>query len=423
MRAHHVASLSIAVVERGRIVWARAYGFVDVAGQTPATTQTAYQAGSISKPVAASAAMRLVERGRLTLDGDLNSQLKSWRIPDSPYTAAQPVTLRELLTHTGGVTVSSFLGYAAGAPTPDVIQVLEGKPPANTPAVVVDQTPGMTWRYSGGGFTIVQLLMMDVTGRSFPDLMRETVLAPLGMNRSTYEEPLPESWRAAASTGYLANGDPVPGRFRTYPEMAAAGLWTTPSDLAKWAIALERAYNGEPSPLMSRASARAMLTPGLGRWGLGIQVRSAGQDLWFLHDGDDLGFKATLVGWPSGERAIIVMASGDDSYAVVAPLAHAVARHYGWKGLVPDVVAAAPISAAQRQEVVGAYGHGAFVISLDGETLTAKFLGRTAELLPQGSDRFLAIAGGTAIDVTLARSPDRTIKSLTAGGFMLNRDH
>jgi CubicO group peptidase (beta-lactamase class C family) len=335
MAAHRVPSVSVAVVDHGRIVWAKAYGSADVEGHAPATTRTLYQAGSISKPVAASAALKLVEAGRLSLDADINTELKSWRLPASAAMAGEPVTLRRLLTHTGGLTVHGFPGYDAGAPVPTVVQVLDGAPPANTAAVVVDRKPGSAWRYSGGGLTIAQLMMTDVTGEPFPQLMRRLVLAPVGMSESTYEQPLPASRAAQGATGYLAVGAPVAGRFHTYPEMAAAGLWTTPSDLAKWAIALQRAYDGRPSPLLSQSMARQMLTPGLGDWGLGIEVQGEGPSLRFSHGGDDWGFKAELVGWFTGGRAIVIMANGDGAITVEASLLQAIAREYGWAGLEP----------------------------------------------------------------------------------------
>ena len=338
MAAHHLPAISVAVVDGGKIVWAKAYGMADVAAGTRATPTTVFQAGSISKPVAASATMQLIQEGKLRLDTPANDQLKSWRIPDNAFTQGQPVTLRHLLTHTGGLTVHGFPGYAAGAPVPSVVQVLEGKPPANTAAVVVERKPGTVWNYSGGGITIAQLMMTDVTGETFPDLLRKRVFGPVGMTASTYEQPLPASRRDMQPPGYLRDGAPVVERFHTYPEMAAAGLWTTPSDLARWAIALQQANDGRSARLMSQASARAMLTPGLGEWGLGVEVDGADgppDALRFSHGDDDWGFKAFLVGYMNGGRAIAVMANGDDGMAVVQALTSAIARTTAGKASSP----------------------------------------------------------------------------------------
>lgn len=199
---------------------------------------TLFQAGSISKPVAALAALRLVEQGKLSLDEDVNAKLVSWKVPGNEFTKEQKVTLRRLLTHSAGLTVHGFPGYAAGAQVPTLVQVLNGEKPANTPAIRVDTVPGRLWRYSGGGYTIMQQLLIDVTQKSFPELMRQLVLEPAGMKHSTYEQPLPPARAGEAATAHDANGQPVKGQFHTYPEMAAAGLWTTPTDLALLAIEL-----------------------------------------------------------------------------------------------------------------------------------------------------------------------------------------
>src|SRR3569623_241871 len=417
MAAHHLPSISVAVVDHGKVVWAKAYGLADVAAKRAATTRTLYQAGSISKPVAASGAMTLIQQGRLALDMPANRQLTSWQIPDNAFTKDHPVTLRHLLTHTGGLTVHGFPGYAAGKPVPSVVQVLEGKPPATTAAVVVERQPGTVWNYSGGGITIAQLMMTDVTHQPYPYLMRQRVFVPVGTADSTYEQPRPPARAAVAATVYLRNEAPVEGRLHTYPEMAAAGLWTTPSDLAKWAIALEQAYDGSSTRLMSKASARAMLTPGLGNWGLGVELGGSGRDFHFTHGGDDWGFKANFMAWPDGGRAVVVMANGDDGMVVAVELMQAVAREYGWKGLEPTVLDTVALSAEQAKAIAGSYGHGLATISAEGAALRVTYQGATVDLLPLGDDRFVADPGAGNVGLRLARGPDGQIKSLSALGL------
>jgi hypothetical protein len=204
--------------------------------------------------------------------------------------------------------------------------------------------------------------------------------------------------------------------------MAAAGLWTTPTDLAKWAIALEDAYNGPSTRLMSQATAREMLTPGLGGWGIGVAVAGSGEDLNFSHGGDDWGFKANLVAWPKGGRAVVAMANGDDGMVVVMELMQAVAREYGWKGLEPVVVEKVALTPEQTREVTGAYGHGAAVISASGEGFSIAYQGQKAELVPIGPDRFLADPGGGNVSVKLNRDADGKVASLSALGVTLGRD-
>ena len=354
----------------------------------------------------------MVEQGKLELDAPVNRQLKSWRIPDNAFTEAQPVTLRQLLGHTAGTSVHGFPGYAAGKPVPTVVEVLEGRPPANTSPVIVQKTPGSAWAYSGGGFTIVQLMMTDVSGEAFPALLRRRVFGPLDMRSSTYEQPLPAS-RHDNAVGYLAGGAPVPGGFHTYAEMAAAGLWTTPSDLVRWALALQAANDGRPSRLMSQTSARRMLTPGLGSWGLGVQIDGVGgpaDALRFSHAGDDEGFNDYLTGYMTGGRAIAVMTNSNDGLPVAMELVAAIARHYGWAGYAPRVITPAALSDERRAELVGRYG-GGLVVSLQGSAIDWRTATLHSELIPRGGDFFMiANTGGL---VRALRDDDGKINALT----------
>ena len=232
MAALHVPGVSIAVIHDGKIEWARGFGVTRIGG--PAVTpDTLLQAASISKPVTAMAVLRLAESGRPNLDADVNQYLKTWKVPTNSFTEKTKVTLRELLAHTAGVTVHGFPGYASESERPTLVQVLNGEKPANTPAILVDTLPGTTWRYSGGGFVVTQLLLEDMTGQAFPTLMRDIVLGPIGMGRSTYEQPLPQNRLAEAAMPYRQSGQPVPGGPHIDPDMAPTGLWTTPSELAR----------------------------------------------------------------------------------------------------------------------------------------------------------------------------------------------
>ncbi len=206
MAALHVPGVSIAVIHDGRIEWARGFG-VTRSGGPPVTPDTLFQAASISKPVAAMAVLHLVQAGKLSLDTDVNEYLKSWKVPANSFTERRKVTIRELLTHSAGMTVHGFGGYAGGAPVPTLIEVLNGEKPANSPPIRVDIEPGTLWRYSGGGYVVVQQLLLEVTGEPFPKLMHDTVLAPIGMTRSTYEQPLPQNRMAEAATPYRADGE------------------------------------------------------------------------------------------------------------------------------------------------------------------------------------------------------------------------
>lgn len=332
MRYHRVPGVSVAVINDGRIEWARGWGEAHAGSGIRVDTATLFQAASISKPVAAVAALRLVQEGRLALDEDVNARLRSWQVPASSLTAAEKVTLRRLLSHSAGTTVHGFPGYAAGVPVPSTVQVLEGEPPANTRPVRVDTLPGSLWRYSGGGYTIAQLLMADVTGRPFAELMREQVLEPAGMRHSTYAQPLPADRAGQAATAHRADETPVAGNYHTYPEQAAAGLWTTPSDLARLAIEVQRAYNGETGLILTPETARLMLTTQSGSYGLGFGVSGEGDSLRFEHGGSNQGFRAFFLAFAETGKGVVVMTNGENGAELGMEILRAVAREYGLPG-------------------------------------------------------------------------------------------
>jgi len=331
MRARHTPAVSVTVIDNGTLEWARAYGVVEAGTSGPVTTRTRFQAASISKPVAAMAALRLVQDGRLALDEDVNAKLSSWKVPENDLTKTEKVTLRRLLSHTAGLTVSGFPGYAATAELPTLLQVLDGAKPANTAPIRVNLRPGTEWRYSGGGYTVMQQILVDTVRRPFPALMRDMVLQPLRMQDSTYEQPIPEALRADAATAHDADGKPIAGRAHTYPEMAAAGLWTTPSDLARFAIGVRQALNGQSS-VLSAAMAKEMLTPLKADYALGLAVNGVGREARFGHGGSNAGFKCQMVAYIESGQGAVVMTNGDGGGRLAAELLRAIAAEYGWPG-------------------------------------------------------------------------------------------
>lgn len=360
MRAHHVHGLSIAVIHDHRIAWTKGYGFADAESGKVVTDTTLFQAGSISKPVTAMAALRKIQDGKLTLDARINDVLKSWKLPENDLTRATPVTLRHLLSHTAGTTVHGFPGYAAGEPVPTLLQVLDGVPAANTPAIRVDLAPGTKFRYSGGGTTIVQQALIDLSGKPFSELLAETVLVPLGMDHSTYQQPLPPERVAFAAVGYDVDGAPIAGKRRVYPEMAAAGLWTTPTDLARFALELALASSGKASRVLTQSTANLMLTKVAptsnpdGSVALGVFVSRHQGAMYFGHDGADEGFQAMLLASAENGYGVAMMANSDDGIPLMKEVLDAVATEYGWDGF-GHPVKAATLAPARLSELAGAY--------------------------------------------------------------------
>jgi CubicO group peptidase (beta-lactamase class C family) len=329
MAFHATPGVSVAVINNGAIEWARGFGVTEAGGSTPVTPHTRFQAASISKPVASLGALLLVSQGRLSLDDPVNGRLVSWKVPDNEFTAKAPVTLRRLLSHTAGLTVHGFGGYPAASAVPTLVQVLDGAKPANSAAIRVDVLPGSMSRYSGGGYTVAQQLLIDVTGKPFPSLMSELVLRPLAMTDSTYEQPLPDALGKEAASAHRADGKAIPGRYHTYPEMAAAGLWTTPTDLAKFALEVQRALAGKSSVIPAR-TAREMTANVMDNYGLGLSLSGTGAAARFGHGGSNAGFRCQMTAFVSGGQGAVIMTNGDRGGALAAEVLRAVAREYGW---------------------------------------------------------------------------------------------
>lgn len=270
------------------------------------------------------AALRMAEQGQLDLDGDINTALTSWKLPEGK---GKP-SVRQLLSHTGGMTVSGFPGYAADKSVPTLVQVLDGAWGANSKVIRVDTAPGSAMRYSDGGYTVLQQAMIDRSGKPFDVLLRESVLKPLGMNDSSFSQPLPAALQAQAARAHHQDGKPYPGGAHTYPELAAAGLWTTPEDLAKFVIAIQQGAAGSDNGVISAAMTRTMLTPVMGDYALGLQIGDGGKV--FEHSGSNMGFRAVMVGSTDSGDGAVILTNGDEGGKLAAGLLRAIAHEYKW---------------------------------------------------------------------------------------------
>jgi CubicO group peptidase (beta-lactamase class C family) len=394
MAADHVPGVSVAVIHNGAIEWAQGFGVVRPGG-APVTAETLFQAGSISKPVAAMAALRLVEQGRLSLDSDVNQALTSWKIPPAASAPGAVVTLRELLSHTAGLTVHGFPGYAAGTPVPTLVQILNGEKPANTGPIRLEAPPGSRWKYSGGGYTVMQQLLIDISHQPFPALLHDTVLAPTGMTHSTYEQPLPEALRAQSATPYWRNGTPVEGGFHTYPELAAAGLWTTPTDLARFAIEIQRSLSGDANNVLSAAMTRQMLTVVQQNYGLGPEIRGSQENPYFAHDGVNAGFESVLVAYEHGGKGAVVMTNAQGGSDLAHALVASIAKVYDWPDLQPVVRTAIKLDPSILAACAGVYEFNNPKFSLDIRLENGQLVVRSPnrpkyQLFPESRNRFFA---------------------------------
>jgi CubicO group peptidase (beta-lactamase class C family) len=321
----NIPSVSLALIDQDKIAFTRAYG----AGVTP---ETLYQAASLSKFVAAVGAMRLVDTGQIALDQDVNDRLTSWKVPTNGFD--HKVTLRGLFSMTAGIGVPGFLGYELGAPLPNLTQILYGVPPANSPPVTVIADPGSAYHYSGGGYEIAEALMIDASKTPFPELMAELVLKPTGMGRSTFVQPLPGELTGDAAGGHYADGKNLPGGYHVFPEHAAAGLWSTPTDLAALLLTMGRAWRGESRLFLKPETAREMMSrQNGGPYGLGAAIDEAEGTLVLMKRGQNIGYQAYLILLPAEGKGMVVMTNSDNGSILADAMIRRAAALYGWPRL------------------------------------------------------------------------------------------
>jgi len=417
MERYGVPGVSIAVINDGRLEWARAYGVREVGG-APVDTATLFFAGHIGQGVAALAALRLVDEGLIGLDENANGRLRTWRVPDNEFTGTEKVTLRRILSHTSGLSLTSLTGYSTTDTLPNLTQVLDGIPPARSQPVRVLGTPGSQERYSLGGYVVLQQLLEDVTVTPYADLARSTVLAPLGMARTSHTEPLAPALAGNAASAYDTEGRMVPGRWRVFPELAALGMWTTPSDLARLAVELQRSHSGESNRVLSRAAVETMLSRQSGSHGLGFDVGGQGEWRFFRLEGHGNNYLSDLFAYVSRGRGAVVMTNSSNGEAVKAAILRGIAAEYGWPDLVPEEVEVARLSEEVLGGLVGRYsfrGRDWLLVLEDGRILRRGDGPVAEELLPLSADSLVSVSFGYRLAVN--RSASGAVTGLT---FVLN---
>jgi len=355
MEQFHIPGVSVAVVHGGKLAWAQGFGVARAGTPDLVTETTLFQAASVTKAITATATLRLVDERVVSLDEDVNSYLRTWRLPDNQLTLREKVTLRRIITHTAGTSVHGFSSTPPGQSPPSLLDLLEGRPPASNEPVRVTAEPGKQFQYSGGGVLIEQLALMNVTGRSYEDLISEYVLEPVRMTHSVIEQPLSEAHAKDAAAAHDGEGHAYPG---LYPvNQLATGLWTTPTDLLRWASAIAAAARGEKPALLSQPLAVEMVTRSRedSPTGLGTFVDGTGDASHFGHGGRNEGYISEVIYFPNREQGAAVMLNGDAGYSLLQSLLYAIGDEYGWPEYHAPEVAMNEPTAELIDELVGTY--------------------------------------------------------------------
>lgn len=404
MAHYNVKGLSVAVIHNYQMEWAKAYGWADEGLRIPATSQTLFQAASISKSVNALGVLKLVQDKKLDLYTDINNYLTTWKFPYNSLSKGKKISVANLLSHTGGLTVHGFGGYQRAKDTvPTILQILNGKSPANSAAVRSMYEPGLRSEYSGGGITISQLIVMDITRQPYDKYMYDNVLKPLGMTSSTYTQPPNNVKAELLATGYDSGGNEIPGKYHIYPEQAAAGLWTNPTDLAKYMIETQLSYQGKSQKILIQQSTKLRLTPYLDKSAaLGVFIDELDGAKYFQHGGANEGFRCHYYGSLEGGNGVVVMVNSDDD-RIIDEIINSVAKVYGFKGLnrskLHHIVA---VSDALLDSYTGEYkveqGFNLFV-TRDGHQLYGQASGQPRfELFAETPSKFFLTAEAAEIE-------------------------
>jgi CubicO group peptidase (beta-lactamase class C family) len=403
MDHYNVPGVSIAVIQNGSLKWAKGFGYANTRDSTKVDTKTMFQAGSISKPIAALSVLKLAEEGKVALDMDVNQYLTGWKVPENEFTKDEKVTLERLLTHTAGMTVHGFPGYQQTDSFPKITEVLNGN--GNTRKIYVDTTPGTIWRYSGGGYTVAEKVAEDVSGLPLEDYMNQYILTPLEMSNSTYEQPISEKYQKNISAAYYGNGALIEGLWHNYPEQAAAGLWTTPSDLAKYCMEVQEILKGKTDGILSKETIENMLTKRKNGWGLGPSLNGEKDSLIFGHGGKNAGFTNNMSAYAHLGHGVIVMTNADNGGRLAREIELGIYDFYDWPIGKPNVIEVIDLTEEQLNQYVGKYAlkEQNLVVEMklvDGHLRSQTPLGYL-KLLPMTETKFLDIESVTVIEFTV----------------------
>lgn len=405
MKLLNTPGLSVALAQNGAIIWAAGYGVADAGHASKVDTHTRFQSASLSKPVTAFGVLELVRAKRLDLDRNVNDYLSSWKIPDNEFTRVEKVTIRRLLSHTAGLNVGGFAGYENGTKIPDAIGVLEGR--GNSPKLVVETVPGTKYSYSGGGYVVLQKLIEDQTGKPFAQYMQEAVLTPLQMGDSSFE-PYPKQH---ISLAHGFDGKPYKGGWHVYPELAPAGLWSTPTDLMKFCLAMQASLRGDKDAPMPQALAREMLRPsmapgGRNAYGLGMELRGAGINASFGHGGSNAGFKSEMFYFFGQDLGLVLMTNSDGGRLVRNELARAISNRYQLYLFPQRTIKPAAITETELKALAGKYRHETepadLIASIDQRRLILRdpHGGKTNTLIATDKDKFIDRYSGEEVAFT-----------------------
>ncbi len=391
MKFHGVKGISIAVINDYKVEWAKGYGWADSSEQRPVTPETFFLIGSISKSLNAMGILKLAQDNKLDINADINNYLNSWKFPYDDISKGKKITMAQLLSHSAGLT-NSASDYQKGDTLPTIYDILDGKRPATSPAVRSQVEPGTVCQYSNGGATVAMLIAMNITKKRYEDYIKETVLNPLGMNKTFYTDIPPSNLKEKFATGYYEDGKELEGKYSILTQQAGGAAWSTPGDLCKYIIEMQLSLKGKSNKILSQETTQKMLTPKIGNAGLGVFVDSIGTEKYFSHGGNRRGFTSLYYGSFEGGKGVVVFVNQSNA-SIQKEIAYSVARAYGWKDFYkPKTKSIIPMSEKELEEYKGEYVSDPEVsvfIDYDSDGVYAGVSGQSwYYIFPEAKDRF-----------------------------------
>ena len=332
MKFYKIPSVSIAVINNGKIEWTKTYGYADIEMKRLANKTTLYQVASITKSVNGLGIMKLVQDGKLSLTNDIRNYLKTWTFPDNELSKNKTITLKNLLSHTAGLSVHGFIGYTVNDTLPTINQILNGEKPANNEPIKPIYPINEHFEYSGGGYIVIRKILDDNISFNYDSLMTAVVLKPLKMTNSTFSQPLSFGYKNYAY-GTDKEMQTLKGNYYIYPEQSAGGLWATATDIAKFVLSIQNNLKGSPNSLINKSLTDEMLTPVLNNYALGFGIVEKGGEKYFWHEGESYGYNSLYYGSFKTGKGVVILTNAypSNGQPFIQELLNSVATAYSWK--------------------------------------------------------------------------------------------
>ncbi|MGB5554831.1 MAG: serine hydrolase domain-containing protein [Flavobacteriaceae bacterium] len=409
MSEYNIPALSLAVMNKGKIEWADMYQNVNFPEEQKLDCASIFQAASLSKPVTFLAALRMHAAGEIDLDENIQNYLKDFELPQGKQTVENPVTFRNIFSHTSGISAGGYDGYSKDLAIPSDLAILRGNEGINTPAIAVISAPNEMLAYSGGGYTVAELALQDIYGDEFSNIMKKWILEPVGMEYSEFTQPLPDSKSDQVAKGYTQSGDVLDGGWRNHPEQAAAGLWSNAIDMAKFLIEIYKAYQGK-SALFSQSDIQSILSHERDGHVYGFLLNRNGDDIAITHYGGNAGYRTGMTISLTSGNGLVYLTNSDNGGALGNELLLSASQVYNWQHFKQINVQRKKVSSEILKGLAGKYKWNNQIdlsISFDENTdLISLFFpnGDEYQLTPIRGDELDFIHPNTGVKISFLKS-------------------